>query len=134
VKALLRRALNLPRYGAVALDDPQKSIEVWLEGLDQPRDVTSNNVVAALRPFTVAIVLDNGLSPFGNRPLRLCFRDGKSGRLRGVLHLKFAGAIPLAGRQFCLFEMAGCENRCVSPIQLRAYDLREKWRAERPTF
>ncbi len=130
MKALLRRALNLPRYGAVALNDPQHSVEVSLEGLERPRDVTRNNVVAALRPFTVAIMLENGTT-LDNRKLRLCFRGRTSGRSLGVLHLKPAGAIPLEGRLLCLFEIAECENYCVSQLQLLTYDIREEWRADR---
>ena len=129
MKGWLRRALNLPRYGAVALDDPQQSVEVWLEGLDQPRDVTRNNVVAALRPFTIGIMLDSSAPPEG-RGLRLAFRDG-SARLLGVLHLKAGESVPVPGFRFCLFEVAECENYCVSRFQLRVYDGREQWRAER---
>ncbi len=129
MKALLRRALNLPRYGPVALDDPQHHVQVSLEGLGHPRDVTRNNVVAALRPFTLAVMLDS--VPSSNAKLRLCYRESDSCRLLGVLHLKPAGAIPIAAQQFCLFEVAGCENYCVSRLQLSAYDRYEAWRAER---
>ena len=127
MKALLRKTLNVPRYGPVALDDPQELVDVWLEGQGQPKDVTRNNVVAALRPFTLGIMLDRAVEP----NLRLCFRDRASRRLLGVLHLKPAGAIPLAGHCLCLFEIAGCENYRSSRLHLRWYDLREEWRAER---
>ena len=128
MKDLLRRVLNLPRYGALALRDPQKSVEVWLEGLGEPRDVTCNQVVACLRPLTVGLML--GEEP-GDRGLQLCFRRRGSDLPLGRLHLKAAGSIPLPGRNFCFFEVAGCENYCVSPLQLRAYDLREQARAKR---
>lgn len=132
MKQFLRRALNLPRYGAVALDDPQSAVEVWLDGLDQPKDVTRNNVVAALRPFTIAVMLsDDDPSPREDSMLRLRFHHRTSQRLLGVLHLRPAGAIPLPGHRFRLFETSDCENYCVSRLQMRAYDLREQWRAER---
>jgi flavin reductase (DIM6/NTAB) family NADH-FMN oxidoreductase RutF len=128
VKDLLRRVLNLPRYGALALRDPQQSVEVWLEGWGEPRDVTCNQVVACLRPFTIGIILSEQV---GEGILRLCFYRRGSRRLMGRLHLKAVGSIPLTGRHFCLFEVAGCDNYCVSPLPLRAYDLREQARAER---
>jgi len=132
LKQPLRWALNLPRYGPVALKDPQSTVEVWLEGPEAPRDVTANNVVASLRPFTVGIMLgESAPPPSEEQKPRLCFRDRSSQRLLGVLHLSPAGAIALPGYRFCLFEIKSCENYCVSRLQMRAYDLREQWRAER---
>ena len=132
LKRALRNAVNFPRYGPVALHDPQQSVEVWLEGPDEPKNVTRNNVVAALRPFTLGVMLDDGAAqPLAGREFRLCMRECKSKRLLGILNLRPAGSIPLPGRQFQLFECAGSANYCVSRLNLLAYHLRERWRAER---
>jgi flavin reductase (DIM6/NTAB) family NADH-FMN oxidoreductase RutF len=48
----------------------------------------------------------------------------------GVLKLRPVNAVPLLDRRFVLFEMGGCENYCASQLNLRAYYLREMWRAE----
>lgn len=125
----LRGLVDLPRYGAVALHDPQQETEVWLEGWGEPRDVTRNNVVAALRPFTIGAMFDVS-SPVRDSPARLCMRDHGSQRLLGVIDLRLAGSFTLPGRRFCLFETTVCRNFCVNPVSLRAYYLREKWRAE----
>jgi flavin reductase (DIM6/NTAB) family NADH-FMN oxidoreductase RutF len=127
-KQRVRRLLNFPRYGEVPLDDPQQHIEVWLEGAGNPRNVTRNNVVAALRPFTIGVMFDADSLP-GQEP-RLCMREAGAGRLLGAIRLRAAGGIALEGRDFRLFEAAGCENYCVAPANLRFYYLRERWRAE----
>jgi len=126
-KRRVRSLVNFPVYGPVGLRDPQQLIEVWLEGLGESRNITDNNVVVALRPFTIGVMLDRPASG----ALRLCMRErAGSSRLLGVLHLRPAGGIPLSGRCFCFFETAHCENYCVPPLHLRAYYLRERWRAE----
>src|ERR1700732_4573655 len=97
------KALVLPYYGPVALHDPQCEVEVWLRGAGQPMDVTYNNVVAALRPFTLGVMFDaNDLRPFDGKP-RLCFHE-RAGRKRllGVIHLRQARSIPLPAHRFCL--------------------------------
>lgn len=85
-KQRLRGLLNFPRYGAVALDDPQPHIEVWFEGAGKPRNVTRNNVVTALRPFTIGVMFDAD-SPPGNDP-RLCMREAGAGGLLFSVSLK----------------------------------------------
>src|SRR2546428_1449552 len=61
VKRLLGRLLfgreRIPQYVAVGLGDPQEQISVFLHGMGQALDVTSNNVAASLRPFRIAICL-----------------------------------------------------------------------------
>jgi flavin reductase (DIM6/NTAB) family NADH-FMN oxidoreductase RutF len=126
----LRTLVNLPRYGAVALNDPQRQVEVWFEGAGEPRDVTRNNVVVALRPFTIGVMFDADTAAVHDSVGRLCMRDPGSHRLLGSIHLRPAGGIALPGRHFRLFETTACENYCVPPAHLRFYDLRERWRAE----
>ena len=62
-KRLLLKLANYPRYGPVGMDDPQEAVEVWLRGPGEPRNVTRNNVIAALRPFTIGVMLERNDSP-----------------------------------------------------------------------
>ena len=45
------------------MPDPQLEISIWLEGLGEPLDVTSNHVVACASPFTIGIGLNGGGTP-----------------------------------------------------------------------
>jgi flavin reductase (DIM6/NTAB) family NADH-FMN oxidoreductase RutF len=131
MKQRLRKLVNLPRYGAVGLHDPQQRIQVWLQGVGEPIDVTQNNVVAALRPFTIGVMLNRSFPENLNGPVRLCMQERReSGRLLGVIHLRFVRSIPLPEHRFCLFETTGCENFCVGRLNLRLYNFYERVRAE----
>lgn len=131
VKQRLRSLVNVPRYGPLGLHDPQRYVEVWLHGLGQPRDVTRNNVVAALRPFTIGVMLSRDESPIPERhPLRLTMRERESNRPLGSIGLRLVRSIPLPEHQFCLFETSGCENRCVTAPNLHLFYLRRRWRAD----
>ena len=129
IKRGIRGLVNFPVYGPVALDDPQNRIEVWFEGAGEPRNVTRNNVVAALRPFTIGVMFDDGAPPPGES--RLVMRDTKTRRMLGTIGLRSSGSIGLPGRRFCFFETPTCENYCVTAARLRLYYLRERWRYER---
>jgi flavin reductase (DIM6/NTAB) family NADH-FMN oxidoreductase RutF len=131
MKRGLRRLVNLPRYGPVALHDPQQQVEVWFEDSGEPRNVTRNNVVVALRPFTIGLMFDADSAPANGSASRLCMRDADSHQLLGAINLRQAGSISLPGRQFRLFETTACENYSVPPAMLRFYYLREQWRAKR---
>jgi len=117
----------------VALHDPQQQVQVWLRGAGESIDVTHNNVVAALRPFTIGVMLDrNCPESFVRTPLRLCMEEKcGSKRLLGAITLRPAGSIPLPEHRFCLFETSDCENFSVSALNLRLYYLYERWRAKR---
>jgi flavin reductase (DIM6/NTAB) family NADH-FMN oxidoreductase RutF len=131
-KRLLLKLANYPRYGPVGLDDPQEMVDVWLHGAGEPRNVTRNNVIAALRPFTIAVMLDrNDPQPCADQPFRLCMYDRQTPRLMlGVIHLRLARTIDLPDHRFRLFEVDGCENLCVPDVSLRLYYLEERRRAE----
>ncbi len=133
LKRQLRQLANLPRYDAVGLRDPQHEVEVWLHSNGKTLDVTRNNVVAALRPFTIGIMLQGEYSEnLDAGPVRLCIRQGhEPKRLLGTLHLRLVRRIPLSQHRFCLFEMDGCGNFCVGAVKIGLYNLREKWLAER---
>jgi len=132
LKRQLRQLVNLPRYGAVGLRDPQHEVEVWLCSNGKTLDVSRNNVVAALRPFTIGIMLEGVDSEnLDAGPVHLCIRQGhEPKRLLGTLHIRLVRRIPLSQHSFCLFEMDGCGNFCVGTVKIGLYNLREKWRAE----
>jgi flavin reductase (DIM6/NTAB) family NADH-FMN oxidoreductase RutF len=132
LKQRLRSLVNFPRYGPLGLNDPQPHVAVWLEGLGEPRDVTRNNVVAALRPFTIGIMFARDESPMlEGRELRLWMRERGSERLLGSIGLRLVRTIPLGEHRFCLFETGGSENRCVTAPNLGLYYLRQRWREKR---
>jgi flavin reductase (DIM6/NTAB) family NADH-FMN oxidoreductase RutF len=129
-KRWLRRMASLPRYGPLGLRDPQQFVEVWLEGCGAPRDVTRNNVVAALRPFTIGVMLEAASAEaLAGADLRLAMRQRGSGFLLGVIHLRLVPTIPLGALRFCLFETPKCENYCVPAAALRLYYQRQRWRS-----
>jgi len=128
-KRWLRRLANLPRYGPLGLHDPQQLVEVWLEGCGAPRDVTRNNVVASLRPFTIGVMVEEAAAEaLPAAGLRLAMRPRGSASPLGLIDLRLASTIPLGERRFCLFQTTGCENHCVSGPSLHLYYQRQKWR------
>jgi flavin reductase (DIM6/NTAB) family NADH-FMN oxidoreductase RutF len=131
-KQRLRSVANFPRYGPVGLSDPQQRVQVWLHGLDQPIEVTRNNVVAALRPFTIGVMFQGSCPEnLNGRPLRMCMheRDDRK-RLLGAIHLRLARTIPLPEHCLCLFESEGCTNFCAAKLALGLYYLDEQRRAK----
>jgi flavin reductase (DIM6/NTAB) family NADH-FMN oxidoreductase RutF len=132
-KRWVRSAVNFPRYGPLGLDDPQPYIEVRLEGHGETRDVTRNNVVAALRPFTIGIMFESGGAPRPGGPIaRLAMYEREGARrLLGAIQLRPMRTVELGEYSFGLFEVAGSENHCVPAMQLALYYLRERWRFER---
>jgi flavin reductase (DIM6/NTAB) family NADH-FMN oxidoreductase RutF len=131
LKQQLLKLANFPRYGPVGLHDPQREVEVWLHGPDGPREVTYNNVVAALRPFTLGVMFDRDYTPSPEgEPWRLCMRARhEPNRLLGVIHLRLVRSIRLPEHRFGLFETSGCENYVVPALSLRLYYLLQRWRA-----
>jgi hypothetical protein len=131
LKQRLMSLTNLPRYGPLGLHDPQPHVAVWLDGLEEPRDVTRNNVVAALRPFTIGVMFVRDESPIlEGRELRLTMRERGSNRLLGSIGLRLVRSIPLDEHRFCLFETSGSENRCVAAPNLALSYLRQRLREE----
>ena len=77
----------LPRWSAVALDDPQGEITVRMQHGGATLDVTDNNEIAGLIPLTLAI----GLELEGSAtPSVLSFHD-TDGRILGALQMKARG-------------------------------------------
>jgi hypothetical protein len=132
MKRRLRTLANSPYYGPVGLHDPQQLVEVWLRGPGEPMDVTHNNVVVALRPFTIGVMFDREDSQIlEGKQTQLCMRErGGLNRLLGTIDLRLVRTIHLPEHRFCLFETSRCENYCVPALNLRLYNLYERWRTE----
>jgi flavin reductase (DIM6/NTAB) family NADH-FMN oxidoreductase RutF len=126
-----RRLLGLPRYGPLGLHDPQEEVQVWLRSRDNCWDVTRNNVIAALRPFTVGVMFHQGQSfQPGTTGLTLSMeKRGDTRRVLGSIQLRVAGSIALDQHVLCLFETPGYENFCASAVGLRAHDYLVRRRA-----
>jgi flavin reductase (DIM6/NTAB) family NADH-FMN oxidoreductase RutF len=133
VKRLLLKLANYPRYGPVGMDDPQETVEVWLRGPGAPKNVTRNNVIAALRPFTIGVMIDrNEAQPREGQPFHLCMNDRRTPQqLLGVIDLRFVRTLDLSDHRFCLFEVDASENLCVPAASLRLYYLEERRREEK---
>jgi flavin reductase (DIM6/NTAB) family NADH-FMN oxidoreductase RutF len=139
VSNLLRRLkqwvlspVSRPQYVAVGLQEPQQLVEVWLHGCGEPLKVTCNNVVAALRPLTIGVMLDRG-GAVGRLPgVRLEFRDRRASNARlGVIHLTAVQDLALPPHVFRLFKAAGCENDCLPILTRGLYYRYERRKAER---
>jgi flavin reductase (DIM6/NTAB) family NADH-FMN oxidoreductase RutF len=132
LKQRLRKLANFPRYGPVGLRDPQQEVQVWLHGLGEPMDVTRNNVVAALRPFMLGVMLERSRSEnLNGQPMRLCMHELREPRrLLGAIHMRLVRRISLPEHDLCLFETSGFDNYCVGPLRLRLYDFYGAWQAE----
>jgi len=130
---LLLRSVRFPQYVAVGVREPQDWIRVWLHGLGTPLDVTTNHVVAALRPLTIGIMLRRGdnVPEQLERTFALDFRDAANDLLLGTIHLRARQDLPLGEHYFVLFEPIGCANHCLSPARLRMYYAYEAWRSHR---
>lgn len=129
----MRRLLDSPRVRPVGLLEPQNESRVWLCGSGDPIDVTRNNVIAALRPFTIALTFSRSASPdIRQSGLRLRIQESTvKKRYLGTIHLRFTNTLELPGNhQLFLFEVEGSENRCMPPLNMWLYYLRAKRRAQ----
>jgi flavin reductase (DIM6/NTAB) family NADH-FMN oxidoreductase RutF len=123
-ESLKRQLRPLPQWSAIALRDPQDTIAVaWRSG-HQRVDVTHRNVVAALRPLTIAIgsnpVEINGSASAASG---LDFVDRLTGAILGSLELGTARPVEAPGVVLNLFEVTGGEDQCLGWIR-RTIDTR----------
>jgi len=115
VPAALKTAVSATvQWLPIALRPPQEVIQVRLVASGIQVDVTVNNVVAALKPLTVAIGMDAGMRSalLGASDTRLEFIDRDSGRPIGVLHLSPPEVWTTAGIELGLFEVRGGGHYC----------------------
>jgi len=118
-EAVKRRLRPLPQWSAVALPDPQTEVRVRLQGRGPGVDVTANHVVAALRPLTLAVGVDEAVAAAlaGVEALSLRFEDVESGRLLGELDARPDRELSAAGVRMVLLQVSGSRQRCGTPAR-----------------
>ena len=132
IDRVIRKLANYPYYGPVGLHDPQQEVEVWLHGAGEPLQVTRNNVVAALRPFTLGVMIRRGdPRTLEGQPLQLRMHERGSNRLLGRIHLKLVKSLPLAEHRFCLLETGESENYSAPGSRISLYHFNIKAQTER---
>jgi flavin reductase (DIM6/NTAB) family NADH-FMN oxidoreductase RutF len=106
---------ELSQFCNLGLKDPQPHIKVWLLGAQTARDVTARNVLAATRPLTVGIGLEDyrELTTRSGSRLNLEFRSNGTNTLLGKTSLTFIKSIRLEeGSVLCLFRTDHPVNYC----------------------
>ncbi|HVS76941.1 MAG TPA: hypothetical protein VHE11_08405 [Steroidobacteraceae bacterium] len=113
--ALKRRIRALPQWSPVGLRQPQEVVAVRLRGDRGELDVTRTAVVAALRPLTLGIGLDDdaraALGDCSTPVLR--FVDIESQRTVGRLRLLRIREARTRAAPITLFEIRDAAQRCV---------------------
>jgi hypothetical protein len=106
----------LPQWCAIALHPPQELVQVRLRTAHSEFDLTRNNVIAALRPLTVAIGLDAPLELAlqEKATCELLFIDARSGGTLGVLGLERQQDWATDAIQLALFGVSSGRHRCLS--------------------
>jgi len=119
VRTVLRQVVfgpPIPQFCTVALKYPQSEVRVWLRGLDSPLDVTGCSVIAAARPFTIGIGLEDVPDAAALRrvPLFMDFKDCTGDpSVLGEIQLSYAQTIRVGDRALCLFKGSDSTNRCM---------------------
>jgi flavin reductase (DIM6/NTAB) family NADH-FMN oxidoreductase RutF len=131
--AALRKTLSAtPQWQHIGLQFPQEIIRVRLVAAAHEFDVTVNNVVAALKPLTIAIGLDArtraAVESAPEPELQFMDRDGR--RPIGVLRLRHIQSWNTTGAMLGLFEVRLGRHRC-APWPRRAWDRWMYFRAAR---
>ncbi len=123
-ESLKRQLRPLPQWSAIALRDPQDTIAVaWRSG-HQRVDVTHRNVVAALRPLTIAIGSNPAeINGSASAASGLDFVDRQTGAILGSLELGTARPVEAQGVVLNLFEVTAGEDQCLGWIR-RTIDTR----------
>ena len=127
---MLGDAGRLPMWVPIGLAEPSEPVQVLLEGLGDPIDVTCNNVVVDMHPLSLAIRLADARVAGGSRRPRLwlSFWERASGQPLGHIRLEPSGRIPLAYDALHLFSTCGCTNLTAGAPRVRAAYLYEAGR------
>jgi len=114
-EALKKRIRALPQWSPVALHQPQEAVQVRMSASGGGFDVTRAAVVAALRPLTLAVGLDEPIKSaiaVDSEP-QLHFVDLESRRTVGTLGLRHVRTWDTFGANIGLFEIRHGTQRCV---------------------
>jgi flavin reductase (DIM6/NTAB) family NADH-FMN oxidoreductase RutF len=149
IRGQLKRFLfggeSIPQWVAIGLRPPQRLVGVFLEYrpeesvAKQAIDITNNNVIASLKPLTIAVCLksfqhlERTFSSAQSRVIVKTQYDPR--RTLGEVSLRFSRSIELPGSQsseyrLVLFETAGSINYCLSRLGMLAYRYAESRRAQ----
>jgi len=131
VRKALLGPTDLPLTVDVPLKIPQTETRVWLHGLGEPRDITSQHSIACTSPFLVCIGLESSEFASAARmsgkhfSLKFC-RNTLERELLADIGLEFVSKTSMpdaTGRVLSLFRAASCRNYCLSTARLLAHDL-----------
>jgi flavin reductase (DIM6/NTAB) family NADH-FMN oxidoreductase RutF len=119
----LKRGLRpLPQWSPIALRDPQDVVTVTWRSGNRRVDVTHDNVVAALRPLTLAIGPSlPQIGAGGSSALEIA--DRVTGAGLGSIELGAARRVEAPGVGLTLFDVTGSVDRCLG-LMRRALDTR----------
>jgi flavin reductase (DIM6/NTAB) family NADH-FMN oxidoreductase RutF len=120
----------IPQEFTVGLRDPQTEIAVWLDGLDEPIDVTRRLCTACCAPLILAVSLEEGrwADRIDRRKisLKFCEHEGRK-RSLGEIHLRLKALIPLRNSELVLFEATGSTNHCLPRPRLWSHHLSQAY-------
>jgi len=110
-----RWARALPQWCPIGLAVPQDVAEIRMTSAGREVDVTRNAVVAALRPLTLAVGLDEQTMSIvrDSAAPRLVFLDLVSRRTVGMLQLRHVASWDTQVWNLGLFEVSRAEQRCL---------------------
>jgi flavin reductase (DIM6/NTAB) family NADH-FMN oxidoreductase RutF len=128
-EALKRRVRTLPQWAPIAMPEPQEVVEISMVTAGCEAIVTRTSVVASLRPFTLAIGLDEQMSATidGRREPELRFTDSASRRTVAELKLRHVRTGVAAGATIGFFEVRHGTHYCLR----RPYAYWNRWRQNR---
>ena len=137
VRRLAFGSVDFRLFGPVKMRSPQQEIRVLLCGLGPPRDVTYHNVIAASRPHTIGIGLEDRSEirrgPGSRAVLQFHERHGQE-RLLGAIDLMWTDTIDFHDARMLLFRSGKCRNYCLPKTLLWRQYLRwtvHRWRTRK---
>ena len=128
LKEVLFGPWELRHQCTLGLHDPQSDVTVWLHGLDAPRNVTYNHLMACGAPFTICIGFDQAEDTLTKEAVGLSLKFHESSgnqQLLGEISLRFTSSLHIGSRVLCFFQAATYQNYCLPRRYLWTRSLRE---------
>ena len=121
----------IPQFATVALSDPQRQIDVLLDG-PCALDVSVQTVAVSLDPLLIAVGVPATVDPAVLSDVRLVFRETAGERTElARLDLRFRRALAIPGGELAIFSPIGERDRCLRPHRLLLYYGWKRWYARR---